>query len=96
MASVRDKVEGAAGRLTDYIEGGGGPGLMAAVTGAKGLAEGKSPARSMLGAGMTWVKEKVSGLFRRGGKGGGSKKLKLINIVESTDVGVPVTLAYNQ
>jgi uncharacterized membrane protein len=96
MASVRDKVEGAAGRLTDYVEGGGGPGIMAAVTGAKGLAEGKSPARSMLGAGMTWVKEKVSGLFRRGGKGGGGKKLKLTNIVESTDVGVPVTLAYNQ
>jgi uncharacterized membrane protein len=69
---------------------------MAAVTGAKGLAEGKSPGRSMVGAGMAGVKEKISGLFRRGGKGGGSKKLKLTNIVESTDVGVPVTLAYNQ
>jgi uncharacterized membrane protein len=69
---------------------------MTAVTGAKGLAEGKSPARSMLGAGMAGVKEKISGLFRRGGKGGGSKKLKLTNIVESIDVGVPVTLAYNQ
>jgi hypothetical protein len=45
---------------------------------------------------MAGVKEKISGLFRRGGKGGGSKKLKLTNIVESTDVGVPVTLAYNQ
>jgi uncharacterized membrane protein len=96
MASVRDKVEGAAGRLTDYVEGGGGPGIMAAVTGAKGLAEGKSPARSMLGAGMAGTKEKISGLFKRGGKGGGGKKLKLTNIVESTDVGVPVTLVYNQ
>src|SRR6201994_4127044 len=45
---------------------------------------------------MGGVKEKISGLFRRGGKGGGSKKLKLTNIVESIDVGVPVTLAYNQ
>jgi hypothetical protein len=45
---------------------------------------------------MAGIKEKVSGLFRRGGKGGGGKKLKLTNIVESTDVGVPVTLAYNQ
>jgi uncharacterized membrane protein len=50
----------------------------------------------MLGAGMAGVKEKISGLFGRGGKSGGSKKLKLTNIVESTDVGVPVTLAYNQ
>jgi Polyketide cyclase / dehydrase and lipid transport len=96
VTGLLDKVQGTAGRLTDYVEGGAGPGLMAAVTGAKDLAEGKSPARSMLGAGMAGVKEKISSLFRRGGKGGGSKKLKLTNIVESIDVGVPVTLAYNQ
>jgi uncharacterized membrane protein len=96
VTSLLGKVEGTTGRLHEYVEGGAGPGLMAAVTGAKGLAEGKSPARSVLGAGMTGVKEKISGLFRRGGKGGGSKKLKLTNIVESIDVGVPVTLAYNQ
>jgi len=96
VTSLLDRVEGTSGRLSEYVEGGGGPGLMAAVTGAKGLAEGKSPAPSMLGAGMAGLKEKVSGLFRRGGKGGGGKKLKLTNIVESADVGVPVTLAYNQ
>ena len=96
VTSLLGKVEGTTGRLTKYVEGGAGPGLMAAVTGAKGLAEGKSPGRSMLGAGMAGLKEKVTGLFRRGGKGGGSKKLKLTNIVESIDVGVPVTLAYNQ
>jgi uncharacterized membrane protein len=96
VTSLLGRVEGTTGRLNEYVEGGAGPGLMAAVTGAKGLAEGKSPTRSVLGAGMAGVKEKISGLFRRGGKGGGSKKLKLTNIVESTDVGVPVTLAYNQ
>ena len=96
VTSLLDRVEGTTGRLNKYVEGGAGPGLMAAVTGAKGVAEGKSPARSMLGAGMAGVKEKISGLFRRGGKGGGSKKLKLTNIVESIDVGVPVALAYNQ
>lgn len=96
-ASVRHKVEGAAGRLTDYVDSGGGPGLMAAVRGAKDLAEGKSPARSLLGAGMTAAKEKVRGLFGRGGKDGrGKKQLKLTNIAESIDVGVPVRLAYNQ
>ena len=96
VTSLLDRVKGTTGRLNKYVEGGAGPGLMAAVTGAKGIAEGKSPARSMLGAGTAGIKEKVSGLFRRGGKGGGGKKLKLTNIVESTDVGVPVTLAYNQ
>jgi uncharacterized membrane protein len=70
---------------------------MAAVTGAKNLAEGKSPARAMLGAGTTAMKEKVKNLFGKGnGKGGGGKKLKVTNIVESIDVGVPISLAYNQ
>jgi uncharacterized membrane protein len=94
VGSVRDRVEGTAGRLAQYVEGGGGPGIMAALTGARGLAEGKSPMRSMFGAGMAGLKEKVRGMF--GGKGGGGKKLKVINIVESIDVGVPVKLAYNQ
>ena len=90
---LRGKVEDTVGRLGDYVEGGAGPGLMAAVTGAKGMAEGKSPGRSMLGAGMAAVKEKVKGMF---GKGGQGKKLKMTNIVESIDVGAPVTLVYNQ
>ena len=94
-SAVRDKVEDATGRLTDYVEGGGGPGLMAAVTGARGLAEGKRPARSMFGAGFAGLKEKVRGMFGRG-KGGGKQKLKLTNIVESIEVGVPLRLAYNQ
>jgi hypothetical protein len=97
MSSVRDKVESTTGRLTDYVEGDGGPGLIAAVTGAKSLAEGKSPGRSMLSAGWAGMKEKVSGAFSGGkGKSGGKQKLKLTNIVESVDVGVPISLAYNQ
>jgi uncharacterized membrane protein len=66
------------------------------VTGAKGLAEGKSPGRSMLGAGWAGLKEKVRGAFGGQGKSGGKQKLKLTNIVESIDVGVPVRVAYNQ
>ena len=96
MATVENKVQGATGRLTEYVDGGGGPGLMAAVTGAKGLAEGKSPGRSMLGAGWAGLKEKVRGAFGGKGKSGGKQKLKLTNIVESIDVGVPVRVAYNQ
>jgi hypothetical protein len=95
MSSVRDGVESATGRLTEYVEGDGGPGLMAAVTGAKSVTEGKSPGRAALSAGVAGLKEKVSGVFRKG-KSGGKQKLKLTNIVESIEVGVPVTLAYNQ
>ena len=95
--SVRDRVENATGRLTDYVEGDRGPGLIAAVTGARGMAEGKGPFRSMLGATFAGAREKVAGIFRKGkGKGGGRQKLKVVNIVESIDVGVPVRLAYNQ
>src|SRR5260370_7112949 len=61
VASVRNKVEGATGRLTDYVDGGGGPGIMAAVTGAKGLAEGKPPVRAVFGPGMAALKTKVAG-----------------------------------
>jgi hypothetical protein len=97
LSSVRGRVESTSSRLSDYVEGGGGPGVMAAFTGARNLAEGKSPARSALGAGVAGIKEKVTGLFGGGrGKGGGGKKLKVTNIVESLDVGVSVKDAYNQ
>jgi len=96
MSSVRGKVQGATGRMTDYVEGGAGPGLMAAVTGAKKTAEGKGPVRSALGAGLAGAKEKVKGLFGKGGGGKGGKKLKVTNIVESIDVGAPVSVVYNQ
>jgi uncharacterized membrane protein len=92
---VKDRVENATGRLTDYVEGDGGPGLIAAATGARKMTEGKGPVRSMLGATFAGAKEKVAGIFRKG-KGKGGQKLKVTNIVESIDVGVPVRLAYNQ
>jgi Polyketide cyclase / dehydrase and lipid transport len=95
MSSVHDRVASTTGRLTDYVEGDGGPGLMAALTGARNLAEGKSPGRSMLNAGWAGLKEKVFGVFRKG-KGSGTRKLKFTNIIESIEVGVPLRLAYNQ
>jgi uncharacterized membrane protein len=96
LSSVQEKVEEATDRLTDYVEGGAGPGLMAAVTGAKNLAEGKGPVRSMFSAGLKGATEKARSLFGKGGGKGGAKKLKVTNIVEWIDVGVPIELAYNQ
>jgi uncharacterized membrane protein len=97
VASVGDKVGGTADRLTEYAEQ-GGPGLKAALTGGSKLAEGKSPAKAALGAGFTGVKEKVKNAVSSigGGGGGGKTKIKMINIVESIDIGVPVRVAYNQ
>ena len=87
-----------ADRLTDYAEH-GGPGLMAAVTGGKALAEGKSPIRAALAAGMTGLTQTAKGLVGRGGDGGaqGTAKtgLKVTNIVESADVGLPLRTTYD-
>jgi uncharacterized membrane protein len=95
VKSAMQKVTAATGRLTDYAEGGGGPGLMAAVTGAKKLTEGKSPLKAVVGGGVSGMKEKVKEATG-GGKGSqGKKSLKVTNIVEQIDVGVPVRDAYN-
>jgi hypothetical protein len=96
LSSVRDRVEDATSRLTGLAEGEQGPGLIAALTGARSMAEGKGPARSMFRAGFSGLREKLSGMFGRGKGGKGGKKLKLTNIVETIDVGVPVRLAYDQ
>jgi uncharacterized membrane protein len=98
VSAALDKVEDATGRLTEYATNGGGPGLTAALTGAKDLAEGKGPIRSLLGAGTSGLKEKASGLLggKGKGKGGKAQKLKITNIVESIDVGVPLRVAYDQ
>ncbi|BAH51445.1 SRPBCC family protein [Rhodococcus opacus] len=96
VSTVSDKVQGATGRLNDYAEGGGGS-LLSAITGnddGDGNDDGKSPLSGLTDT----VKEKASDLKDKitGGGGGKGKKLKLTNIVETIDVGVPVQLAYNQ
>ncbi|WP_037234025.1 SRPBCC family protein [Rhodococcus wratislaviensis] len=106
LSSVSDKVANTSGRLTEYAENGGEGGLLAALTGSEKSDDDESPDKSDNGGGW-WegakqtVKDKASDLKDAvtGGGGGGSgkgKKLKLTNIVETIDVGVPVQLAYNQ
>lgn len=82
-------------RLTDYAENGGGPGLKAAISGGKALAEDKSPGKGILASAATGIKEKAKQVFGQG-KGGGGKKIKVTNIVESIDVGAPIEVVYNQ
>ncbi|MET7298842.1 SRPBCC family protein [Embleya sp. NPDC005575] len=99
LSMATDKVGEATARLTDLVDNDGSDGAKAGLRGAKELAEGKSPLKAAVGAGLTGVKEKVKGTLtggKGGGGGGGKKQLKLTNIVEDVDVGVPLRVAYDQ
>jgi uncharacterized membrane protein len=89
------KVGDATEQLTSIAENGGSP-LGKAVSGA---AQGK-PLRGLLGAGLSGVTGAVGKTLGGGGGGGGGgnsggKKLKVTNIVEQIDIGVPLTTTYN-
>lgn len=92
LTSVAHRLGGSAERLIDRLEH-GGPGVKSALSGAKALIAGKSPFRAALSAGKTGAAEKIKQVF---GGGRGKKALKLTNIVEEQDVGVPLRVAYDQ
>lgn len=94
LQSALGRVEDTTQRLTDYAESGGGPGLMAALTGVQNKAQGKSGVAGLLKGAAKGVGQKVEDAI--GGGGGGGAKVKVVNIVEDIDVGVPVRVAYNQ
>ncbi|MFI0777874.1 SRPBCC family protein [Streptomyces sp. NPDC021212] len=69
--------------------------------GTQALAEGKPPGQAVLKAGASQLKDslkdKVKGMFGKGGGGkGGGGKSKSVTVVEDIDVGVPVREAYDQ
>ena len=98
MGSMTDHLGGATERLTDYAQG-GGSGLLSAVTGSDKLG---MPVKSILGAGLSSatgkVKESLGGVAGSllGSKSKGGDKVKVTNIIEQIDVGVPIELAYRQ
>jgi uncharacterized membrane protein len=89
--------KGRAGGLLSAVTKGGGGRLMSALAGG-GEGDGKKSLRDRLAPGFNalkaFTKTKLEQKLR--GKGGKGKKLKVTNIVETLDVGVPVRLAYNQ
>jgi len=88
-------VTGRVGELTDRLDGiaDGGPIGKAAAQGGAAAAEGKSPIGGALKGAVSGVKDKLTG----GGGGNKSPKAtKAMNIVEQIDVGVPISVAYNQ
>ena len=94
-AAVGHGVKAVTGKLTGITEG-SGPKGKALAAGARAIGEGKSPMRAVTGAGLAGLKDKVSQAFGGGKGGGGGAKIKVTNIVEQIDVGVPVRVAYNQ
>ncbi|ACZ89560.1 SRPBCC family protein [Streptosporangium roseum] len=98
LSSATEKIGGLTSRLTDYAQGGGSGGsggsgalgLIGSVIGSKHpVAAGLKGAAKMAAGGLM---QKITG----GGKGGKGKKLKLINIVETLDMGAPRRLVYDQ
>ncbi|MEU4409237.1 SRPBCC family protein [Streptosporangium sp. NPDC023963] len=93
LSSVSGKVEGVTSRLTDYA-GSGGSSLISALTGSK------HPKTAIAGGMVKGLgKMAVGGLAKKltgGGKGGQSGKLKMINIIETIDVGAPLRVVYDQ
>ncbi|MDQ4051187.1 MAG: SRPBCC family protein, partial [Actinomycetota bacterium] len=93
VSSLNDRVEG----LTDRLEGltDGSPVGKAVAKGSKAATEdGGSPMLGAVKGALSGVKDKVTG--GRSGSDGGGKATRSTNIVESIDVGVPISVAYNQ
>lgn len=100
LRKIGGRAERLTGRLNEAAEGGGRPGMRAAVTGVKELAKGRSPIGSGLRAGMAAGKEKAKSVVGAGGDGNGGgtseQEAKTINIVEQFDVGLPLRVVYDQ
>jgi uncharacterized membrane protein len=96
VSVATDRVGDLSDRLIDATAP-GGPGLKAALVGGTALAEGKSPLRAALGSGLAGAKERIKNALggRSGRSGRGGKKLKVTNIVESVDVGLPLRTTYD-
>jgi uncharacterized membrane protein len=91
MDTVNDKLTGLTDKLSDI--GDGGPVGKAAAKAGEASAKGDNPVLGGLKGAASGLKDKVTG---GGGKSGGDKATKSTNIIESIDVGVPLSVAYNQ
>ncbi|WP_051442222.1 SRPBCC family protein [Arthrobacter sp. H14] len=97
LGKASGKVEDLTGKMTDYANGESSDGKeQASDEDVDAEDDDESQANGGGGGVLSGIKDKVKDAFTGGGGGGGSKSQKLVNIVEWIDVGVPVTVAYNQ
>ncbi|TDD99042.1 SRPBCC family protein [Jiangella asiatica] len=89
MKSASDKLTRATERLDDIANG------EPAGEAVKGAATGGVPGAAK--GVMNGIKDKIAGVFSRGGDGGGGDKAtKATNIIEEIDIGAPIGVVYNQ
>jgi uncharacterized membrane protein len=93
MSSAASRIGTASGKLPGLAQE-AGKSLLGAGAGAGSVAGAVT--KKVAGAGVEGVKEKVKETFGGGGNGKAGKQGKATNIIELIDVGVPVTVAYNQ
>jgi uncharacterized membrane protein len=95
LSKVSDSLGGLTDRLTDVASGPSGKAL---AEGAKAKAEGGSGVLGGLKGAASGVKDKVVDKVTGGGggKSKGGDATSSTNIIESIDVGVPLSVAYNQ
>lgn len=92
---VGEKLTSGTEKLNGVSDSGGQISTLA--QGAGRLAEGQSPLRAAAGTLLLKVKDRVQGALAKGGKGGGKGGApKATNIEETVDVGVPVSVAFDQ
>jgi uncharacterized membrane protein len=90
--TVNDKLSDLTDKLTDI--GDGGPVGKAVSKAGEASAKGDNPVLGGIKGAASGIKDKITG--GGGGKSGGGKATKSTNIIETIDVGVPVSVAYNQ
>jgi uncharacterized membrane protein len=95
VETAGEKIGGLSDKLSGVADG-GGPVGKAAAKGMEEAAEGGSPVKGALKGGLSGAKDKVKEKLGGGGKSGGGKGTKSTNIIEEIDVGVPISVAYNQ
>jgi uncharacterized membrane protein len=94
LESAGERISGLSDRLTGVAENGGVIGK-AAQEGMEEAVEGGSPVKGALKGGLSGAKDKVKEKLTGGGSGG-EKGTRCTNIIEEIDVGVPLSVAYNQ
>lgn len=92
--SLIKRITSTSGRLSEYAGGGGG-GLIEAVTGTSPGVKGKAMMGAVKG-GLSGVAQKAKDAFGGGEDGGKGDQLKVTNIVEEIDIGAPIDLVYGQ
>jgi hypothetical protein len=101
--AASQRVSGLADRLTDVTTSGGD--FRAVLSGDKSQENGEAKGEGEGGEGedkpggfkgaLISLKDKMKNAFGGGGGSGGAKKLKMTNIIESLDVGLPVRTTYD-